>query len=135
MRGLQSDIVTELERVDGGGKKFLHDSWSRAEGGGGLSCVLQQGNVFEKAGVNVSVVHGTLSAQSAQQMRARGKDMPDDGRPQRFFATGISMVLHPRNPMAPTVHLNYRYFEIVGDDGQPKHWWFGGGMSSWASSS
>ena len=88
--------------------------------------MLQNGTVFEKAGVNVSVVHGLLPTASAQQMRSRGKPLPDGAR---FFATGISMVLHPWNPHAPTVHLNYRYFEVTdGDTGELLHWWFGGGM-------
>lgn len=123
VRHLQNEIVTELERVDG--TPFQRDSWTRPEGGGGTSCVLQNGKVFEKAGVNVSVVHGELSPAAAQQMRSRGKDLGD--KPARFFATGVSMVLHPQNPMAPTVHLNYRYFEIQDENGQPKYWWFGGG--------
>lgn len=118
VRSLQSKIVQELEKVDG--KKFLVDSWKREEGGGGTSCVLQNGNVFEKGGVNVSVVYGTLSESAAKQMRSRHTTL-DDG-PQNFFATGISMVLHPWNPMAPTVHLNYRYFEIMDDEGKPKLW-------------
>ena len=79
--------------------------------------------MFEKAGVNVSVVHGTLSPQAAQSMggghELKGKDLD-------FFATGISLVLHPHNPMAPTVHANYRYFER-GEGEKPGSWWFGGG--------
>src|SRR5690606_36101233 len=115
-------IVEKLESVDG--KQFRADSWRRAEGGGGISCVLQEGNMFEKAGVNVSVVHGTLSQDSARQMRSRGKEVPDQSL---FYATGISLVLHPHNPMAPTVHANYRYFEVHTADGKPLSWWFGGG--------
>ena len=121
---LQLEIVGSLEKLDG--KTFLHDTWKRKEGGGGISCVLQDGNVFEKAGVNVSVVHGTLSQESARQMRSRGKELNVDG-PLKFYATGVSMVLHPKNPMAPTTHLNYRYFEIQDDKGNPQLWWFGGG--------
>lgn len=130
VRSLQFSIVSALERVDG--TPFRRDSWARTEGGGGLSCVLQEGKVFEKAGVNVSVVHGALSEASAREMRSRGKALGGgDGsgdEPLRFFATGVSMVLHPHNPMAPTVHLNYRYFEVMDGEGRPATWWFGGGM-------
>ncbi len=128
---LQAHIVGELERVDG--TQFRRDSWTRPQGGGGLSCVCQSGNVFEKAGVNVSVVYGELSPEAGRQMRSRGMVpgsvvLRDDGR-QPFFATGISMVLHPANPMAPTVHLNYRYFELMDDARSPLVWWFGGGTA------
>lgn len=82
------------------------------------------GKVFEKAGVNVSVVYGILPDKAAQQMKSRGKEFKGSDLP--FFACGISSVIHPRNPMVPTVHFNYRYFEVVDDDGQ-KHCWFGGG--------
>lgn len=82
------------------------------------------GKVFEKAGVNVSVVHGILPEKAAQQMKSRGKDFKGNDLP--FFACGISSVIHPRNPYIPTVHFNYRYFEVTDDDGK-KHCWFGGG--------
>lgn len=97
-------------------KKFYVDRWTRKEGGGGVTCVLQEGDTFEKAGVNVSVVHGVLPADAMRQMRARGKDLPIKELP--FFAAGISSVIHPRNPHVPTVHFNYRYFEVVKEDGE-----------------
>jgi coproporphyrinogen III oxidase len=124
VRQLQLEIVGELQLIDG--NQFLTDQWHRPEGGGGISCVLQDGKVFEKAGVNVSVVYGKLPEESARQMRSRGKAIQEGGE-CRFFATGISMVLHPHNPMAPTIHLNYRYFEVENAGGEPETWWFGGG--------
>jgi len=104
---------------------FKVDRWTRSQGGGGISCVLQDGQVFEKAGVNISVVSGDLPAQAAAQMNTRGKDIPTSGTIP-FFVAGVSCVVHPRNPMVPTIHFNYRYFEISLPDGR-KEWWFGGG--------
>lgn len=123
----QLAIVKELERVDG--TKFRRDEWQRAEGGGGITCVLQDGKVFEKAGVGVSVVYGTLPKPAIAKMRDNHKNMKldDNVNALPFFATGLSMVLHPKNPMAPTVHLNYRYFETSNPDGTSQAWWFGGG--------
>ncbi|CAH1636668.1 unnamed protein product [Spodoptera littoralis] len=103
--------------------KFKVDRWMRKEGGGGISCVLQDGRVFEKAGVNISVVSGTLPPAAVQQMRSRGKNLQNSELP--FFAAGVSAVIHPRNPMVPTIHFNYRYFEVRDKDGV--QWWFGGG--------
>ncbi|WAQ87501.1 hypothetical protein PtA15_8A405 [Puccinia triticina] len=134
---LQSQIVEGLTSVDPS-TTFRWDHWERASGGSGTSCILQEGAVFEKAGVNVSIVHGSLPPAAVAQMRHRldedrfgwwdGKqDLP-------FFACGISLVVHPHNPMAPTVHLNYRYFEVLDPSSSqeegttnPKVWWFGGG--------
>jgi len=82
------------------------------------------GKVFEKAGVNVSVVYGNLPLQAMQQMRNRGIDLKGDKF--TFFAAGISSVIHPRNPFVPTLHFNYRYFEVQEESGK-KHSWFGGG--------
>lgn len=122
----QDHIVRALEEVDGG--TFRRDSWERPDhGGGGISCVLQDSNVFEKAGVNVSVVQGELPPAAVRQMRVNHKAIGDGSKPVRFFAAGLSMVLHPKNPMAPTVHLNYRYFETTNDKGEVSCWWFGGG--------
>ncbi|KAL1602534.1 Coproporphyrinogen-III oxidase [Paraconiothyrium brasiliense] len=121
----QKEIVAELEKVDG--KKFIVDSWQRAEGGGGISCVLQDGNVFEKAGVNISVVYGRLPKPAIAKMRANHKALDPTVDSLEFFASGLSMVLHPKNPNAPTVHLNYRYFETADDQGNTNAWWYGGG--------
>jgi len=124
IREQQEHIVSELEMIDG--KRFQRDEWQRPHGGGGLSCVLQEGNVFEKAGVNISVVYGTLNPQAIKAMKANHKTM-DSEDALDFYALGLSMVLHPKNPMAPTVHLNYRYFETMKPDGTSQAWWFGGG--------
>lgn len=85
------------------------------------------GKVFEKAGVNISVVYGDLPKAAVQQMKQRNqlKGLKDDER-LPFFATGISSVIHPRNPMVPTIHFNYRYFEVQDQEGKMS-WWFGGG--------
>ena len=124
----QEQIVRELESVEPQ-QKFRIDTWSRSEGGGGRSCVLQNGDVFEKAGVNISVVYGSLPRPAIERMRADHKSLAldPDTESLEFFASGLSLVLHPVNPMAPTVHLNYRYFETANPDGTPAAWWFGGG--------
>lgn len=125
VKSLQNRIVSDIEQIDG--KQFSRTAWERTEGGEGITCVLQDGNVFEKAGVGISIVYGQLPKAAVEQMRHdRGKEISADG-PVPFFAAGISLVIHPHNPNAPTVHLNYRYFEIENPDGTPKMWWFGGG--------
>ncbi|BFZ09847.1 hypothetical protein BsWGS_12886 [Bradybaena similaris] len=123
---IQAEVCQALEKeeLEEGGKKFQTDRWLREQGGGGITCVLQDGTVFEKAGVNISVVTGILPPSAVQQMRARGKKMK--GESLKFFAAGVSSVVHPRNPHVPTVHFNYRYFEVEDEDGE-KQWWFGGG--------
>ncbi|PRD36540.1 UNVERIFIED_CONTAM: Coprox [Trichonephila clavipes] len=121
---VQSEFCKALEKFEDT-QKFKIDRWKRPEGGGGITCVMEDGDVFEKAGVNISVVHGILPPAAAQQMRARGKRFSNiDKLP--FFAAGISCVIHPRNPNVPTIHFNYRYFEVDNGDGT-KTWWFGGG--------
>lgn len=124
---VQADFVKSLEAEENFGKKFHVDRWLRKEGGGGITCVLQDGDVFEKAGVNISVVSGVLSPAAVAQMRSRGKQFGGDSLD--FFAAGVSAVIHPRNPMVPTIHFNYRYFEVTDKNGE-KQWWFGGGMES-----
>eukprot|EP00166_Cyanidium_caldarium_P002909 ctg_282.g115 len=127
IRAGQNDICAALEQLDGSGKRFREDAWVRgSDSGGGISRVLQDGDVFEKAGVNVSVVYGTmppeaLRAATADSAVARNAGYAPDERVP-FFAAGISSVLHPWNPHAPTMHFNYRYFET--DRGM---WWMGGG--------
>ncbi|XP_017323873.1 oxygen-dependent coproporphyrinogen-III oxidase, mitochondrial [Ictalurus punctatus] len=120
----QAEFCRALQEVDGG--TFKVDRWSREEGGGGVSCVLQDSKMFEKAGVNVSVVSGHLSEEAAKQMRSRGKQLKAKDGKLPFIAMGVSSVIHPKNPHIPTVHFNYRYFEVEEADGS-KQWWFGGG--------
>jgi coproporphyrinogen III oxidase len=114
---------TELfARLDRGGS-FKEDQWERPDGGGGLTRVLSEGVTFEKAGVNRSLVEGVLSPQLAQRLGARTSGL----EASRFFVTGVSLVIHPRSPLVPTVHLNVRYFEITSESGQTVDAWFGGG--------
>ena len=115
---LQSRIVQALEAVDG--LPFLQDAWERPEGGGGLSRLIEEGRVLERGGVNFSHVMGARLPPSAAAAR------PDLGG-QPWEAMGVSLVLHPRNPYAPTVHMNVRFFTTTTADGTPV-WWFGGGM-------
>ncbi len=121
---LQDKICAALEDVDG--TKFREDLWQREGGGGGRTRVMEDGGVFEKAGVNWSAVHGELPEILAQQMAAQltsklGKAEAGVTAGREFFATGVSLVLHPHNPYVPTVHANFRYFE------QGDLQWFGGG--------
>ncbi|KAI8978963.1 coproporphyrinogen III oxidase, aerobic [Pilobolus umbonatus] len=127
VKDLQKRICAAIEKVDGKGQ-FTLSEWERPEyGGEGITCVLSEGNVMEKAGVAVSVIYSELSPEAIRQMRDdRGKDIKLEGNVP-FFVTGISLVMHARNPNAPTVHLNYRYFEVMNPDGTPHLWWFGGG--------
>ncbi|KAG7230707.1 hypothetical protein INR49_019520 [Caranx melampygus] len=115
----QAEFCKALEEVDGG--VFKVDRWERKEGGGGISCVMQDGKVFEKAGVNVSVVFGNLTEEAAKQMTSRGKVLKGKDGKLPFCAMGVSSVIHPKNPHIPTVHFNYRYFEIEEEDGN-KQW-------------
>ncbi len=117
--------LEEFEEKQNSDVRFQIDRWTREEGGGGITCVMQDGNVFEKAGVNISVVHGQLPVQAIEQMRARGHQFAARNTPLEFFAAGISSVIHPRNPHIPTIHFNYRYFELIDVDGKI-HWWYGG---------
>ncbi|XP_042532771.1 oxygen-dependent coproporphyrinogen-III oxidase, mitochondrial [Dipodomys spectabilis] len=121
----QAQVCQALAQVDGVAD-FSVDRWERKEGGGGISCVLQDGRVFEKAGVSISVIHGNLSEEAAKQMKSRGKLVKTKDGKTPFCAMGVSSVIHPKNPHAPTMHFNYRYFEIEEADGN-KQWWFGGG--------
>ena len=125
IRAAQDEICNAISELDG--KPFHEDAWTRPGGGGGISRVLQDGNVFEKAGVNVSVVYGQMPPEA---YRAATGEPGESKEMIPFFAAGISSVMHPHNPMAPTVHFNYRYFETdapKGAAGAPRAWWFGGG--------
>ena len=124
VRQAQNTICKALEEVDGSG--FGEDEWQRPDGGGGTSRVLQNGRVFEKAGVNVAIVHGTLTPESARAALGQGREV--GSQEVRFFATGVSVVIHPHNPMVPSVHANYRYLEYIPTHAAaPATWWFGGG--------
>ena len=116
---LQAKIVDGLSTIDD--KGFLTDSWKRPEGGGGISRVIEEGKVFERGGVNFSHVMGNNLPPSAAASRPELA-----GR--KWEAMGVSLVLHPRNPYAPTVHMNVRFFTAYGNDGAADVWWFGGGM-------
>ena len=118
--GLQDSIVSSLELLDGGA--FLRDEWKRPEGGGGVSRMLEDGKVFERAGVGFSHVSGTKLPPSATAHRPEiaGRE---------WGAMGVSLVLHPRSPYVPTVHMNVRFFRAQAPEGKGEDvWWFGGGM-------
>jgi coproporphyrinogen III oxidase len=112
-RTLQDKICAAVELEDGSGK-FASEEWSREGGGGGLTRVMQHGNVLEKAGVNFSGVHGVLPDNIVKALKIADN---------RFFATGVSIVMHPVSPMVPIIHMNVRYFELSNGE-----WWFGGGI-------
>lgn len=123
-REAQVDICKAIEELDGKGN-FKEDIWEREGGGGGISRVLSDGDVFEKAGCSLSVVYGTMPPSAVEAAMARGADRAKGMKPGEsvpFFACGLSSVMHPKNPFAPTMHFNYRYFETDGGT-----WWFGGG--------
>lgn len=110
---IQQEICDSLEQLDGL-KKFSSENWTRPEGGGGISRVLKEGNIIEKGGVNFSGVEGKLSAKIVDAIKVKDNN---------FFASGVSIVLHPTNPFHPIIHMNIRYFEL--SDGT---YWFGGGI-------
>ena len=112
-RELQSGIIHALEKCDGG-IEFQTDTWDRPGGGGGISRVARNGAVIEKGGVNFSEVYGKTPEKILASL-----DLPEAD----FFATGVSIVLHPKNPEVPIIHMNVRYFEMTSG-----HWWFGGGI-------
>ena len=118
IKALQNRITTALAQEDGLAL-FREDKWQREGGGGGRTRVIENGNVFEKGGVNISEVFGSLPESMQNQLGVSHTD---------FFACGISLVLHPKNPMVPTVHANFRYFELYDDDKNIVDQWFGGGL-------
>ncbi|GAK95957.1 coproporphyrinogen III oxidase [Nonlabens tegetincola] len=115
---LQDTISGTLEKLDGVAS-FKQDLWEREEGGGGRSRVIENGAVFEKGGVNISAVHGPLPVSMQNYFKVNDVD---------FYATGLSLVLHPKNPFVPTVHCNFRYFEMYDETGRIVDSWFGGGL-------
>lgn len=115
---LQDTITTKIEKIDTA-SKFNEDIWKRTEGGGGRTRVIENGAVFEKGGVNISAVYGELPTVLRKQFNVEEGD---------FYACGLSLVLHPKNPMVPTVHANWRYFEMYDSKGNIVTQWFGGGQ-------
>ncbi|MVN91336.1 oxygen-dependent coproporphyrinogen oxidase [Mucilaginibacter aquatilis] len=116
---IQDEICKSLEMLDGAAK-FEEELWERDGGGGGRTRVIQNGNILEKGGVNFSAVYGKLPDGVKKAFKVEQDD---------FFATGVSIVIHPNHPMVPIIHMNIRYFEMPSsiDDGQPLRW-FGGGI-------
>ena len=125
---LQDRIRKVLEETDGKAL-FLEDSWQRIEGkgGGGLTRVIQNGNVFEKGGVNTSVVYGDVTEKMRQQLNISSARSREGGTASKWFAAGLSIVIHPVNPFVPTVHCNYRMFELYNEEDLLTDRWFGGG--------
>lgn len=117
LHGLQNSICKAVEDIDGK-SRFVEDKWERPDGGGGRTRVIADGHIFEKGGVNTSVVHGPLPAAMQQAFNVGETN---------FFACGLSLVLHPVNPYVPTVHANWRYFELYDANGDRIDSWFGGG--------
>ena len=115
---LQDTITSKLEAIDGQAM-FQEDLWKRKEGGGGRTRVIENGKVFEKGGVNISAVHGKLPTSMQTYFNVGDVD---------FFACGLSLVIHPKSPMVPTVHANWRYFEMYDSNGGIIDQWFGGGQ-------
>lgn len=119
IENLQDKITQKLEAIDGMAT-FHEDLWERPQGGGGRTRVIQNGAVFEKGGVNISAVHGKLPDSMQAYFKVGNVD---------FFACGLSLVIHPKSPMVPTVHANWRYFEMYDPDhGTVIDQWFGGGQ-------
>ncbi|MDB5232221.1 MAG: hemF [Chitinophagaceae bacterium] len=114
---LQDDICASLEVCDDKAK-FIEDKWIRKDGGGGKTRVISNGNVFEKGGVNTSVVFGDVTDLMRSQLKMDG---------DKWFACGLSLVIHPLNPFVPTVHANYRMFELYNENDEVIERWFGGG--------
>ena len=117
IESLQDRICSALEKLDGK-EKFIEDKWQRKEGGGGKTRVIANGNVFEKGGVNTSIVFGDVTEAMRSQLKINGS---------KWFACGLSLVMHPVNPFVPTVHCNYRMFELYNENEEVIDRWFGGG--------
>ncbi|KAI8468310.1 MAG: coproporphyrinogen III oxidase [Monoraphidium minutum] len=120
---LQERILSDAEALDGSGKKFLRDRWSRGSdnAGYGITCVLEGGDLLEKAAANISIIHGQLSAQRAQAMSSRGRADIDPKGGQTYSAAAMSLVFHSAHPLVPTLRADVRLFQVAGSA------WFGGG--------
>jgi coproporphyrinogen III oxidase len=110
---LQNEIIAALENADGKGK-FRKDTWTRTEGGGGITAIIQDGKILEKGGVNFSEVEGPMHEKVGKMLGISATE---------FYATGVSIVIHPKNPFVPIIHMNIRYFEVNTGE-----YWFGGGI-------
>ena len=117
LKSLQENICSKIEQADGQGK-FISDVWERPGGGGGDSRIITNGKIIEKGGVNFSAVHGR-----APEAILKTLNLPASESHPEFFATGVSIVMHPVSPMVPIIHMNVRYFEMSNGK-----WWFGGGI-------
>lgn len=118
---LQDKITSEAVSLDGSGLSFLHDEWQRETGTGfGITCVLENGSVLEKAAVNISIIRGQLTPNRAATMSARGRSIDPKGG-QNYSAAALSLVFHPRHPFIPTLRADVRRFSVEGED------WYGGG--------
>jgi coproporphyrinogen III oxidase len=117
-REIQDEICAALEATDGLAK-FEEELWERDGGGGGRTRIIQNGNIFEKGGVNFSAVYGKLPHTMKKALNVEQED---------FFATGVSIVIHPNHPLVPIIHMNIRYFEMPTDTGETPVHWFGGGI-------
>lgn len=120
---LQDRILSEAEAIDGSGKAFVRDRWSRGSesAGYGITAVLEGGDLLEKAAANISIIHGQLSAQRAQAMSSRGRADIDPAGGQPYSAAAMSLVFHPAHPLVPTLRADVRLFQVAGSS------WFGGG--------
>ncbi len=118
LENLQNTITSKIEKIDGK-SSFLEDLWDHHDSGGGRTRVISNGNIFEKGGVNISSISGTLPKIMQSQLKTKNKN---------FSACGLSIVFHPLNPMIPTVHFNIRYFEMIDLLGNKCDQWFGGGI-------
>ena len=118
IENLQDTITQKLAEVDGKAR-FKEDFWDRLGGGGGRTRVIENGDVFEKGGVSISAVHGELPESMKNYFKVKTGN---------FFACGLSTVIHPKNPFVPTVHANWRYFELYNSKGELQDQWFGGGQ-------
>src|ERR1700749_27779 len=116
---IQDEICAALEVIDGKAR-FEQEEWEREGGGGGRTRVIQNGNIFEKGGVNFSAVHGQLPEALKNSLKVEQDD---------FFATAVSIVIHPNHPMVPIIHMNIRYFEMpstMAGESKPVRWFWGG---------
>jgi len=120
LKSLQESLVRAFESRETSGKTFQTDTWKREEGGGGTTCVLQAGEVFEKVGIGFSRINGSALPKSASDRRLNIAGQP-------FAAMGVSLVVHPFSPMVPTAHMNVRFLQTTDKDSGAPVWWFGGG--------